>query len=87
MKNNTNIPRVIVAVTIDINSVSRRNSKFSSKDSTSNCIPKIANAAAANSILLSPVFKYADMDIISNNSEKIPVMVKIIVSIPSYESI
>jgi hypothetical protein len=86
-KNNTNIPSVMEAVTIDINSVSRRNSKFSSKDSTNNWIPNSANAAAANNILLSPVFLYADRDIPNNNSEKIPVIARIIVSIPSYESI
>lgn len=86
-KNNINIPSVMEAVTIDINSVSRRNSTFSSKDSTSNWIPKRANAAAANNILLSPVFLYADMDIPKSNSEKIPVIASIIVSIPSYESI
>lgn len=74
-------------VTMEINSVSRRNSKFSSKDSTNNWIPKSANAAAANSILLSPVFTYADMDIPNSNKEKIPAIARIIVSIPSYESI
>jgi|SoiMethySBSTD1v2_1073268.scaffolds.fasta_scaffold720115_2 hypothetical protein len=77
------MPNVIVAVTIDSNSVSRIDSKFSSKDSTSNWIPKRANAAAANSILLNPIFLYADKDIPNNNSEKIPVIARIIVSIPS----
>ncbi len=81
------MPSVMEAVTIDINSVSRRDSKFSSKDSTNNWIPNSANAAAANNILLSPVFLYAERDIPNNNSEKIPVIARIIVSMPSYESI
>ena len=78
-KNNIRIAKVIDAVITEPIPVSHA-SKVSSNDSNNNWIPNKAKAATAYSILLRPVFLYAEIDNANNKSEKTPVTAIIIVS-------